>query len=327
MDTVNWGIIGCGAVCEWKSGPPLYKIPHSRLVAVMRREEEKARDFAARHQVPRFYTDADQLIGDPEVNAVYVATPPNTHKEYAIRAMRAGKPVYVEKPMALTYGECLEMLKVSEETGQKIFVAHYRRGQAYFLKIKELIAQGAIGTVVTVNVRFFRPAGETDKDPAKQTWRVKKETAGGGYFYDLAPHTLDIISYIAGEITEAKSIVANRGGWYEVEDTLSVAFRLESGAAGSGIWSFVTDGNERVDQIEFWGTNGRIVCSTFTYAPIQLITAAGTQVLEIAPPEHAQGPLIQTIVEELRGNGECPSTGLPASRTAKIMDQIIEDYQ
>src|SRR5688500_7382014 len=104
---VRWGIIGCGDVCEVKSGPAFSKIANSSLVAVMRRDADKAKDYATRHGVPKFYTDAQQLINDPEVNAVYIATPPAQHEEYAIQSMQTGKPVYVEKPIALNAAACL----------------------------------------------------------------------------------------------------------------------------------------------------------------------------------------------------------------------------
>ncbi|MCD7933007.1 MAG: Gfo/Idh/MocA family oxidoreductase [Tannerellaceae bacterium] len=323
METINWGIIGCGAVCEWKSGPAFYKTQHSRLVAVMRRDMEKAKDFAARHQVPRYYTDANLLIHDPEVNAIYIATPPDSHKEYAIRAMQAGKAVYIEKPMALNYQECLEMVQVAEETGQKLFVAHYRRSQDYFLKVKELVSKGIIGDLVMVSMQYFRPANNDDKDPDRQPWRLQKEIAGGGYFYDLAPHMLDIVAYIAGDIQEVKSFVSNRGGYYEVEDTISATFRFNSGALENAIWSFVTDGAESRDTLEFIGTQGKITCNTFAYQPIRVETTKGTEIVPIAPPEHVQAPMTESIVKELRGEGQCPSTGKTALLTAKIMDEII----
>src|SRR5690242_2349115 len=98
---VNWGIIGCGDVCEVKSGPAFNKVDHSRLRAVMRRDNAKAMDFAKRHGVPRYYDDAAALIQDEEVNAVYVATPPSHHEVYLEMAMKAGKPVYVEKPVSV----------------------------------------------------------------------------------------------------------------------------------------------------------------------------------------------------------------------------------
>jgi len=98
--TIHWGIIGCGDVTELKSGPAFQKVPGSKLVAVMRRNADLARDYAKRHGVARWYSDASELINDPQVDAVYVATPPDSHALYAIQAMKAGKPVYVEKPMA-----------------------------------------------------------------------------------------------------------------------------------------------------------------------------------------------------------------------------------
>ena len=124
---INWGIIGCGKVTELKSGPAFSKVEGSRLVAVMRRNAALAEDYAKRHNVPRFYSNADDLINDGEVNAVYVATPPGSHKEYAIKALKAGKPVYIEKPMALNYGECLAINEAGRKYNLPVFVAYYRR--------------------------------------------------------------------------------------------------------------------------------------------------------------------------------------------------------
>ena len=107
FDAVNWGIIGVGDVTEIKSGPAFYKVEHSNLVAVMRRNSEKAADYARRHNVTKWYGDAMELINDSQVDAVYIATPPDSHASYAIAAMLAGKPVYVEKPMARSHRECL----------------------------------------------------------------------------------------------------------------------------------------------------------------------------------------------------------------------------
>ena len=116
-DLVRWGMIGCGDVAEVKSGPGFQKARGSRLVAVMRRDAGRAEDYARRHGVPRWYRDAAQLIADPEVDAVYVATPPSTHRQYTLMAAAAGKPVYVEKPMAHSIEEARVMARVAKETG------------------------------------------------------------------------------------------------------------------------------------------------------------------------------------------------------------------
>lgn len=323
MNTIKWGIIGAGAVCEKKSGPAFYKIEHSELVAVMRRDEEKVKDFAQRHNIGKYYTDADQLINDPDVDAVYIATPPQSHKDYVLKVLQAGKPAYVEKPMAMDYAECLEMVEASKKYGQKLFVAHYRRALPYFLKVKELLDSNVIGKVLTVDVRFIRPASPSDMDKEKQTWRVKREVAGEGYFFDLAPHTLDILDFLLGEIKEAKGYCSNLGGYYEVADTLSAIMQFESGVQGTGEWSFVSSEKSREDSILITGTEGFIRFNTFEFSPIHLSTTIGDKHLKPIQPEHIQQPLIQTIVDELRGVGACPSTGETAIRTARVMDMIV----
>ncbi|MEQ1625662.1 MAG: Gfo/Idh/MocA family oxidoreductase, partial [Sediminibacterium sp.] len=144
---IQWGIIGCGNVTEVKSGPAFNKVSNSSLVAVMRRDASLAEDYAKRHAIPKWYSSAHDLIHDPEVNAIYIATPPKQHEEYAIAAMHAGKPVYVEKPMALNLASCRRMEQVSKETGVKLVVAHYRRALPLFMRVKELLDQQAIGDI------------------------------------------------------------------------------------------------------------------------------------------------------------------------------------
>lgn len=322
LTEVNWGIIGCGDVCERKSGPAFYQVEHSRLVAVMRRDEEKVREFARRHRVPKYYTDADQLIRDPEVNAIYVATPPDTHLLYTLKALRAGKPVYVEEPMAMNYEECREMVRVSEETGVKLFMAFPRRCNDYFLRIRQLLEEGRIGKVLSVDIRLIRPPLETDKDPAAYTWRIKREISGGGYFYDMAPHTLDVLDFLLGEIEAAKGYTTNRGGFYEVEDLVSMTCRFKSGVLGTGLWCYVSDPSQEEDQVEITGTQGRISFSSFTYTPVRLTTSLGIEEFPIPAPTFSQWQIIQTVVDELRGVGSCPSTGASSLRTAKVLEQI-----
>ena len=323
MDEIKWGIIGAGDVTEKKSGPALYKIDHSKLVAVMRRDAEKVKDYAKRHNVARYYTDADQLINDQEVNIVYVATPPESHKEYTIKALNAGKPVYVEKPMAMNYSECLEMVAASQITNQKLFVAYYRRALPYFLKVKELLDSNVIGDILSVDVRFFRSASDSDKDKNRQSWRLKREVAGEGYFFDLAPHTLDILDFLLGEIEDAKGYSQNLGHYYDVADTISAILQFKSGVVGSGLWNFTAPSLAQEDSITIVGTGGKILFNTFAFKPIYLLTQKGEEYFVTEHPEHIQQPLIQTIVDELRGVGICPSTGVTGMRTSRIMDLIF----
>lgn len=321
---IHWGFIGCGSVTEKKSGPAFSKVEGSDVVAVMRRNIDKAKDYAERHGIGKWYDNAQDLINDPQVNAVYVATPPASHAEYAIAAMRAGKPVYVEKPMAASYAECLQINRVSEETGIPCFVAYYRRTLPYFRRVKQLIDDSVPGTVSTVQIRFAIPPYAADYDRNNLPWRVKKEIAGGGYFYDLASHQLDLLDYLFGPVTDVHGFAANVGGLYDVEDTLTAAFRFQSGVLGSGSWSFVAHKESRTDQIDFVGTKGKLTCSTFDFTPIVLETEEGKQEFREENPENIQFYLIQSIVDFLNGKGEIPvSTGTTAQRTNCIMDKIL----
>jgi predicted dehydrogenase len=322
FDNVRWGIIGCGDVTEKKSGPAFQKVENSELVAVMRRTGELARDYAERHHVPKWYDDADELIHDPEVDAVYIATPPGSHKEYTLKAAAAGKPVYVEKPMARSTEECNQMVDACKEAGVPLYVAYYRRAQERFLKIKELLDQNAIGDVRFVSTTQYQKAGDDVKDPANLPWRVQPELAGGGLFFDLASHTLDILDFLLGPIEEAKGFSSNQAGYYEAEDIVTGTYQFQSGVHGIGKWCFTA--SEDVDINEIVGSDGKISFSTFGDDPVILTTGEGQQQWSFERPEHVHQPLVETIVKELTDGGDCcPSTGETGSRTNRVMDAII----
>ena len=322
----SWGIIGVGNVTELKSGPAFNKVEGSRLVAVMRRSAAKAEDYARRHNVPRWYTDADELINDPEVNAIYVATPPNKHAEYAIRAMKAGKPVYVEKPMALNYRECKEMLKVSEETGMPLFVAYYRRTLPAFLKVKELIETGQIGQPLTVNVRLHRESKERNLSPEQMSWHVYPEFGGAGHFFDLASHQFDYLDFLFGPVTEAKGIAVNQAGLYPAEDTVAGSFSFESGVIGTGSWCFVVPSNAVEDIIEITGDKGTISLPSFTHGEVVMKNQEGVHKFRFQNPENIQHNLIRQVVETLQGKSACASTGESAARTSAVLDEMVKNY-
>ncbi len=323
MKTIRWGIIGCGNVTEVKSGPGLQKATNSALVAVMRRNGALAQDYAARHNVPKWYTDAQALIDDPEVDAVYIATPPNAHKAYTLAVAKAGKPVYVEKPMALDFAECQAMIDACQQANVPLWVAYYRRRLPRFLKVKELIETGAIGAPRTVTVTFYRkwrPA-----DPHNLPWRVLPEIAGGGLFVDLAAHTLDYLDYFLGPIQSVQGYATNQAGYYPAEDVVAGSFVFASGVYGTGIWSFSSYTN--LDQTEIVGDKGKLTFTSFTTDPIVLTTADGVTEFPIDNPPHIQQPLIQTIVDELNGMGQCPSTGESGARTSWVMDQMLASWR
>jgi len=324
MNRVNWGIIGCGDVTEKKSGPAFNKIEGSTLVAVMRRDGAKAKDYATRHGVSKFYTDATLLINDPDVNTVYIATPPDTHAKYAIEAMKAGKAVYVEKPMARNIAECDEMIRISEETGQPLFVAYYRRRLPVFLKIKELIDKKEIGDVKYIHVQLHNPLKPEEVDPEKSPgWRVFPEVSGGGHFHDMAAHQFDYLEYLLGPIKEAKGISLNQTEHYQADDITTATFLFESGAVGTGSWCFSVPENLKTDMAVIVGSEGKITFSFFEHQNIYVEKSDGSyQNYHIPHPENIQQPLIQTVVDQLLGKGLSPSTGRTGIRSTMIMEWI-----
>lgn len=318
---IRWGIIGCGDVTEVKSGPAFAKASGSALVAVMRRTAHLAEDYARRHGVPRWYADAEALVRDPEVDAVYVATPPDAHAAHAQLAARHGKPVYVEKPMALCHRECLAMIEACRKAGVPLFTAYYRRALPRFLTVKALVDDGAIGTVRAVVVTLTRRHA---LDPEALPWRVDPAIAGGGLFVDLASHTIDLLDHLLGPIAIVAGGASNQGGFYRAEDIVSASFGFESGVRGTGLWTFTADAD--ADRVEIIGSAGRLSFSTFDEAPVVLTRGTGVESFEVPHPPHVQQPLVQTIVDQLQGQGSCPSTGETGARATRVMDALLQSY-
>ena len=324
MKQINWGFIGCGEVTEKKSGPAFNEVEGSQVVAVMSRSETKARSYAERHHVRKWYTDASELIEDPDVNAVYIATPPSSHATFAIMAMRAGKPCYIEKPLAASYNDCIRINRISEQTGVPCFVAYYRRYLPYFQKVKEIIESGTIGNVVNVQVRFSVPPRDLDFQSGKEMpWRLQPDIAGGGYFYDLAPHQIDLLQNLFGVITRAHGYPANRAHLYQAEDTLSACFFFESGIPGSGSWCFVGHESAKEDCIEVIGEKGSLSFSVFTYQPIEVITSEGKNSITVPNPPYVQLPLIKNVIEHLQGIGKCDCTSVSATAVNWVLDRVL----
>ena len=329
MRTIRWGIIGCGDVTEVKSGPGFQKATNSALVAVMRRDGSKAQDYAKRHDVPRWYDSAEALIGDGEVDAVYVATPPQFHEHYTMLTAEAGKPVYVEKPMARSFPECQRMVSACQSAGVPLFVAYYRRCLPRFVKVKELLDGGAIGDVRFVSVTLYQPpsADELTGDAGRRPWRVDPMIAGGGKFVDLASHTLDLLDHFFGPILYASAggRAKNQGAHYSAEDIVASDFEFKSGIVGTGVWCF--SAATHADRVEIVGSKGTMTFASFANDPVRVTNASGTQDFHVDHPPHVQQPLIQTVVDELIGIGRCPSTGVSAARTNRVMDAMLKAWR
>jgi len=325
MRTIRWGMIGCGDVAEVKSGPGFYKARNSQLVAVMRRNGALAADYANRHGVPRWHDDAESIIRAHDIDAVYIATLTDTHRDYALRCAAAGKAVYVEKPMAMNHAQCVAMIDACRAANVPLWVGYYRRALPRFLKVRELIDSGAIGDVRLVVTRCLQRLPPAEQLAGNVPWRVDPALSGGGYFFEGACHTLDFLDYLFGPVTSVRAFAANQAGAYRPEDIVTAALRFECGVHASGAWCFAADVDEEHNEIV--GAKGRIRFSTYKPVPIQVFHGDSVEEVPAEDPPHVHQPLIQSIVDELNGHGHAPSTGESAARTAWVMDEILKEFR
>jgi predicted dehydrogenase len=325
MEKINWGIIGCGDVTEVKSGPAFNKVENSALVAVMRRDAEKAKDYALRHGVSKWYNDAEKLINDKEVNAVYIATPPAFHEEYAIAAMNAGKPVYIEKPMALDFASAKNIIQVAQEKNSKLSVAHYRRGQPLFNKVKQLLKENAIGEVRFARLEFYKKQLPKEAlDIPKVAWRIKPEIAGGGLFHDIAPHPLDLMYWFFEEIEKASGYSFNQSRLYGADDIVSGNILFKSGVIFNGLWCFNVAEENESDLCEIIGSQGKIGFPIFEHKKITITKNGKTEIISFKPLPHVQEPLIQKVVNYFLGKGENPCSGEDGAMAMWMMEKFTK---
>lgn len=319
-ETIRWGIIGCGDVTEIKSGPAYHIVDGFKLVAVMRRTLELAEDYAKRHHVERYYNNADALINDNDVDAVYIATPPDSHHFYALKVAQAGKICCIEKPMAPSYRECLEIHNAFSEKNIPLFVAYYRRSLPRFNKVKSLLNDGTIGTVRHIEWYLSRTPSDTDKSQ-EYNWRTDAKIAYGGYFDDLASHGLDLFTYLLGDIKEASGVNTNQQGLYTAKDMISGSWKHDSGVIGSGVWNF--GAYNREDKVRIVGSEGEIVFSVFLDAPVEVFTQKEHEIFSIDNPKHIQIHHVENMTRHLEQIMQHPSTGKTAMHTTWVMDQIL----
>ncbi|MBB4078849.1 putative dehydrogenase [Lewinella aquimaris] len=317
---VNWGIIGCGNVTEVKSGPAYQQTEGFQLAAVMRRDVEKLEDYARRHQVKKTYSDADELIQDPAIDAIYIATPPDTHRYYGLKVAAAGKPCCIEKPLAPSYEDSRAITTAFQEKNLPLFVAYYRRSLPRFVQVKRWLDEGAIGAVRHVSWQLNKPPGEYDRS-GEYNWRTDPTVAPGGYFDDLASHGLDLLTYFLGDIRTVHGISLNQQGLYAAKDAITACWQHGSGATGMGCWNFGSA--IATDRVEIFGSSGKISFPVFEDQPLFLEGGGAQEQCMIENPATVQLPHVENMKRQLLDGIPHPSTGKSALHTSWVMDQIL----
>lgn len=317
-------MIGCGDVTEIKSGPGLYKAENSSLSALYNRTYEKALDYAGRHKIPKVYKTAEELLADREIDAVYIATPPVSHFEYARLTLKAGKIPYIEKPLVTNYEDALKLKELSVELNLPVYVAFYRRGLEKFIRIKSLLEQGILGKIRYVQITQIQKAEDGVVEGYAIPWRVKPEISGGGLFLDVGVHVLDCLIWYFGEMEYLRGTVSNQGGYYDAEDTVHAEFRFKKGVSGSATWCFVADRNETA--VTICGERGRIEYDGMSPDNFSLIIDEEEQLHHFDVPQHIAMPLEQAIVDELTGRGKSHADFDQAVNLVEMTDNLLREY-
>ena len=313
---IAWGILGCGDVTEVKSGPALQKADRSGIAMVMRRDGAKAADYAERHGIERWTDDADAMLNDPGLDAIYVATPPSTHKDYAVRAMRAGKDVLVEKPLAMTVAECDAIAAAQAETGRKLSVAYYRRALPRFEALRAAVQDGTIGTPRMVEVRHFLPA---DARPGV-AWKVDPAVGGGGFFTDMQSHTLDWLGYVFGDADAARGLTRRQAGAYAAEDLVS--YIIDFGALPAmGLCSYAAGRTE--EGVTVHGSEGSATMAFFRPSPVVVTMADGTVEEHDHPdPPHVHQPFVERVVAHFLDDAPNPCSVEDGRRVNDLLERV-----
>jgi predicted dehydrogenase len=303
--TVRWGIIGCGDVAEKKGGPALYQAEGSELIAVMRRDLEKAEDFARRHGAKRAYNTVEALLTDPEIDAVYIATPPHLHCPQTLQAAAAGKNVLVEKPMALTIAECEQMIAACAAAGVSLHVAYYRRYWPKFQAIKAALESGALGTVLGARLQLCTQGSTSG-------WRVDPLLSGGGHLVDVGSHRLDMLLYLLGDVDQVSGFSENLLHHHAAENDTALVLHFVSGAVASASFHFHTQPSR--DILEIYGSEGTLTCDPFDGATFML--KGDEHRFETPSPTHL--PFIEALIQQ--GKGQV--TGTEGIKTTSILEQV-----
>ncbi|MHB9031064.1 MAG: Gfo/Idh/MocA family protein [Candidatus Latescibacterota bacterium] len=318
MRRLRWGLIGCGDIARKRVAPALRDTPDAEFVGVSRARAELAEAFAREYDARKWYGTAEELIADPEIEAVYIATPVDLHAGQTIAAARAGKHVLCEKPMALSPEDCDRMIAACRETGVKLGIAYYRHFYPVIARTKDLLASGEIGIPAFAQINAFEYYNPSPDDP--RYWFMKKERSGGGPMFDFGCHRIETLLNLLGSVREVKSMLGNTAFVREMEDTASALFRFESGAQGCLTVthaSFLAQ-----DTLDIFGTEGALRVPNLNSGIITVRTRSGERTETLPPHPNFHYPLVGDFTGAVRENRE-PGVGGDAGRAVNLILERI----
>jgi predicted dehydrogenase len=314
----RWGLIGAGDIVQKRVAPAIRDSPACELLAVARARAELAADFANSFGGARSYARWTDLVHDPDIDGVYIATPVYLHAEQTITAAEAGKHVLCEKPMAMNAAECDRVIAACRANGVTAGVAYYRHFYPVVSRIKELIASGAIGDHVLVHIDAFEPFNPAPDHP--RYWLMKKAQSGGGPMFDFGCHRLEVLINIFGPVRRATGMAGNVRFEREVEDTAVALLQLGNGACATIAVTHAA--HQARDSVDIYGTRGSLHTASLNQGDIRIITADEDR-RELHPPAaNLHRPLIDDFVDAV-SSGREPGVTLEIGRAvAQLEDEI-----
>jgi len=295
LPKLHWGVIGAGGIADRRTLPGLIQANNAALAAVMEVARGDADRLAAKYGAPAAYTCHKELLADPAVQAVYIASPVAAHYEQAKDALYAGKHVLLEKPLALDPTQGEELITLAESKGLILAAGLMMRFHSHHQTARRLIQDGVLGQIVSVRAQLTCWYPEIPG-----AWRQSLATSGGGAMMDMGIHCIDLLQYLLGSrVTKVAALSASQTHGYEVEDGAGALLSFSNGAMGYVDAHFNIPDNAAEGRLELYGTKGSLLCAgTISQAE------AGRAVLTLSEDTGYQAAQIR----EGQEGGELPLT-------------------
>ncbi len=313
---VRWGVIGAGGIAHRRTMSAMNEAENTKLQALMVRDMERARKLAFEHGAESYYDSVDEILSDPKVDAVYIATPVYLHCEHVIRAAESGKHVLCEKPMAINIVECRRMMDACNDNGVHLEVCFLLRFDPYFIKIKQLVENYEMGQIIQARASFLK-----SYDIQDGLWRRDPTRAGGGVLMDMGAHAIDLLSYILGDTSKVTAMVNSRTTGWEVEDTATVLMEMESGAFAIVDASYVVPHSDTM--LEIYGTKGTALVTGGSEWTLNLYLGDSTQE-ESKPYKNLYKLLLEHFSKCLEDKEGSITSGIAGLKNIQIISAAYE---
>lgn len=319
---MKWLLLGYGNLAEKRVVAALQQSKDSGLVAVWGRDDDKCKDFAARHNIDKYFAGADGLDAalKEDIDAVYVCTPVDTHLDYTLKSLRAGKHVLCEKPMAIDVSQCHKMINCANENKVKLGIAYYRRCFPNIVYLKKLIDKGELGNIVYADMKFHEYYCPSDNDP--QYWRVLPDRAGGGVSYDVGSHRLDVLNYLFGDVKLISSQKFNIVHDYPAEDTATFFMGLVDFNYATAVLNISWACKNSVDSLVITGSEAIVYIANLSDPDIKIIKVEETETVSLLKNENVHIPIVEDFIRAVDTGSSPVCDGLEGLKTNILLESI-----